>query len=265
MDFVGSDTRLIEITVEHIIDFHWKMDNEWGYSGATVAYSARVIRNFFEFWKGRGEVSVNPKEIRSMKFANPHKNGVSESDFRRMTASLNEAFFDTLQKKLALHLLYDTGMRVSELCGLKVGDIEETKIPKMRCAVIRRRKTFRYNVVMWGKETNRLLNLYLGLRLCMDDVETDALFVARRKRNQHMATRTVERWVEELTKKVGIEAKITPHSFRHAKAHAVLNKSGNVRDVQAILGHSSPESSFNYLHVNKGQFLKIAHKYLKTA
>ncbi len=57
-----------------------------------------------------------------------------------MSESLDERFFPELTRKLAIHLLWDCGIRVSELCDLNISDIENTSKPGIRCAKIQRRK-----------------------------------------------------------------------------------------------------------------------------
>jgi integrase/recombinase XerD len=183
---------------------------------------------------------------------------------KKMDGVLNEQFYDDLIKKLIVHILYDTGMRVSELCDLDISNLEETDTPGLRCATIRRRKSLRYNTVVWGKETNRLMNLYLGLRLCLDVNQTDALFVIKKSKGNRITARTVQRWIKEICLEAGIPEDITPHSFRHGKAHQVLNQSGNVRDVQAILGHVNPASSFSYLSLNRQSQIAVSGKYLPS-
>ena len=159
-------------------------------------------------------------------------------------------------------MLNDTGMRVSELCDMNISDIEENEENNVSCATIRRRKTLRYNTVVWGKETNRLLRLYLGIRLCIEGGDKDALFVLRNNHGKRITTRTVQRWMEQICFLAEIEQEVTPHSYRHGKAHQVLNQSGNVRDVQAILGHASPNSSFHYLFLNRPSQIAVSGKYL---
>lgn len=240
-----------------------EMEKEFGYSRATVAYSARIIKNFFEFIKGRGIPCLNPKEIRPARFISPDKDFVTEEDLEQMSDILDEQYFDDLTRKLIIHLLWDTGIRVSELADLNISDIEETKIPGIRCARIRRRKTLRHNIVAWGSETNRLLNLYLGLRLNLDK-PTDALFVTNKTSGGlRLTTRTIERWIVQLSRESMLGKNITPHSFRHGKAHYVLDKSGNVKHVQELLGHANPASSFHYLAINESQYLNVASHYLK--
>lgn len=258
---IGLDTPIVEINGTTIIAYHKQMEEKEGYSRATVAYSARILKNFFEFLQGRGIQCLNPKEIRPMKFISPEKDIVTPSILKQMDAVLFEQFFPDLTKKLVIHMLYDTGMRVSELCDLNISDIETMSEDGLRCASIRRRKSLLYNTVVWGRETNRLLNLYLGIRLCIGRSDTDALLITR-KTGKRITTRTIQRWIEEICQMAGIEKEITPHSFRHGKAHQVLNQSGNVRDVQAILGHVNPHSSFSYLSLNRKNQIEVSGKYL---
>lgn len=259
---IGSHYAVKKITINDIIAFHKEMEGEQGYSKATVAYSARILKNFFEYVQGQGIPSVNPSEIRPMKYISPEKDIVTPALFKKMDDSLHDWFYADLVRKLIIHMLYDTGMRVSELCELNISDIEPVQENGLRCASIRRRKSLRYNTVVWGKETDRLLNLYLGIRLCFDQGDPDALFITRRTKGKRITTRTVQRWIEKVCKYAGIEKEITPHSFRHGKAHQVLNQSGNVRDVQAILGHESPQSSFSYLSLNRQNQIAVSEKYL---
>ncbi len=113
---------------------------ECNYSLKTIAYSCTIIKNFFLFWLGRGICSLNPLEIRPIKCVSPDKELISLEDFEQMSESLDERFFPELTRKLALHLLWDCGMRVSELCDINIGDIENTSKSGIRCAKIRRRK-----------------------------------------------------------------------------------------------------------------------------
>ncbi len=260
--YLGENIPVIAITGKDIIAFHKHMEAIEKYSKATVAYSARILKNFFEFLKGRGMVALNPKEIRPMKYISPDKDVVTPGMFKKMNAVLTEQFYEDLIKKLAIHMLYDTGMRVSELCEMNISDIEEVEIEDITCATIRRRKTLRYNTVVWGRETSRLLRLYLGIRLCIDAQDTDALFVLRNNHGHRITTRTVQRWMEQICFLAEINGNVTPHSFRHGKAHQVLNQSGNVRDVQAILGHVNPHSSFSYLSLNRNNQIAVSGKYL---
>ena len=206
---------------------------------------------------------VNHKEILPIKYAKPIKKALTPKEFAQMSKSLDDRFFEDLIKKLAIHMLWDTGMRVSELCDLNISDIHESSLEyNVRSATVRTRKTMRYNLVAWGKGTNDLLNKYLGLRLCFD-TKSDALFVSSRSGKRGITTRTVERWVDEIVERNNLEDTITPHSFRHGKAHTILDlPGGNMRDISAVLRHAQPNSCMQYLMLNQKQYLEVASKYI---
>lgn len=259
--FVGKSAELNTITGNHIIRFHTYMKEE-NYSLSTVAYSGRILKNFFEFWKGRGKSNLNPKEIITAKFIAPDKAVVNEEDIEDMDLVLDEHYRDDLQKKLMIHLLWDTGMRVSELLEMNIEDIQEkNRKTGLRHAKVRSRKSMRYNLVVWGTETNRLLEKYLSCRICIDAIDS-ALFINQQKTPKRLTARTIQRWVKDIADLASIDKPITPHSFRHGKAHNVLNNGGHIEDVQKLLRHVSLESSLHYININPAKYLQLAAKYL---
>lgn len=270
--FVGEERELISITGDDVICYHKSLERGGymkgsvykKYSKATISYSSRIFKNFFMFWHGRRESNVNHKEILPIRFVTPIKRTVSEEEFLKMNDSLKPQFFNDLRKKLVINLLWDTGMRVSELCQLNISDISDRhSVYGIRSAIVRTRKLMRYNLVAWSKETDDLLTKYLGLRLCIDTA-SDRLFVRSMTDNTNGITvRTLQRWIDDLSQRAELGEGISPHSFRHGKAHAVLNSpGGDIRDVAAILRHSRPESSYHYTTLNTEKYLQVAGKYL---
>jgi site-specific recombinase XerD len=273
-DYLGDSKLLQNVTGDDIIRFHRYLESlSFGngkatkkYSKATIAYSAIILKNFFLFWQGRGKSKVNPKEILSIRHSSRLKKVIDESEFKKMNEGLDEGYFDEIEKKLVINMLWDTGMRISELCDLNIGDINDVH-PKygVRTAQTKTRKTMKYNLVMWSKQTDELLNKYLGVRLC-SNVWTDALFIiGRRKSARRVCVRTVQRWIKDMVAMNDLDRGITAHSFRHGKAHAMLNKGANILDIQAILRHVKPESTYHYLSLNTEQYTQVASKYLVCA
>jgi site-specific recombinase XerD len=251
---------LQDISGDDIVAYHQSMESN--YSAATIAYSARILRNFFYFWHGRRETNFNPKEIIPIRFINPDKDIVTFEDFEDMNDLLDENYLGDLQKKLVLNLLWDTGMRISELIDIKLSSISSQSKEGLRTAKIRSRKSMRYNLVVWGFNTNELLNRYLGIRLCME-TNSEELFI-NRKTGKPFNVRSLQRWIKELSEMASLEKNITPHSFRHGKANYILDQGGSVRDVSAILRHVKPESSFHNMQLSKERYKTVASRYLKT-
>lgn len=255
--FINPKTLLNKVTGDEIARYHQHMQGQYGLG--TVAYSARILRNFFEFWQGRGELTLNPKEIIPIRYTSADKAVATKEDLEMMISRLDESKLTDLKKKLIIHLLWDTGMRISELCELELGSISPVDELFVRTAKVRSRKSMRYNLVAWGKESNRLLDIYLAYRL---DQDLDHDYLLINQRTGKLNVRSVQRWIKELCKIAVLDKEITPHSFRHGKAHHILDQGGNVRDVQAVLRHVKPQSSFNYLQLNSTKYLEVAQKYL---
>jgi len=147
---------------------------------------------------------------------------------------------------------------------VRCADVELSPVDKegFRTVQVRTRKTMRYNKIVFSPKTNELLVKYIALRICID-TPTDALFVPSRVRTgKGITTKSIQRWIKQIAKDAMIDKSITPHSFRHGKAHAILDQGGNVRDVQAILRHRNPASSFNYLTLNNQRYVDTAKKYI---
>lgn len=262
--FTSAIEQVEDLTGDDINRFHKQMEVQ-NYSRATIAYSLTVIKNFLQFWKNRGLSVADPKEIKSIVFTNRVKSIVTELDFQKMSDALDEDNELELRIKLCIHLLWDTGMRVSELIDLNLSDMNEENEKGIRTAQILSKKSARYNLVAWNAETNRLLTKYIASRM-NSLIQTDALLVNMMSRRQvRINTRTVQRWVRIAAMKAGIVKPITPHSFRHGKAHCMLNHGANIRDVQAILRHVNPVTTFHYLSLNEKHFLEVAGQHLRAA
>lgn len=260
MAFVSPKTNLSQINGDDIVAYHRSLEDR--YSLNTISYSARILKNFFWFWHGRGMTMFNPKEIIPIRYVSADKEIVTADDLEDMTSLLGVDTIGDLQKKLIIHLLWDTGMRISELLDIKISDINEQGKDGLRTAKVRTRKSMRYNLVIWGSDTNDLLNRYLGIRLCME-TSTPNLLV-NPKTGKVFTPRSIQRWINELADLAMLDKTITPHSFRHGKANYILDQGGSVRDVSALLRHVKPESSFQYMQLSQKRYEDVARKYLTT-
>jgi site-specific recombinase XerD len=147
--------------------------------------------------------------------------------------------------RLAIGIMYAAGLRNSELCKLKVHDLDFD------------RNTIR---VSQGKgASDRLVMLPVAFsatlkRMCTDLNSNDWLFPSLDHRNdRHMSPRTLQRWVATAAELAGISKRVTPHSFRHAFATHLLENGTDIRFIQKLLGHQRLETTTIYTHVAKLQ------------
>lgn len=240
--------ELKDINLFDVVEFQLYLKSK--YSLANVAYSMAIIKNFFIFYKKQGIDCLDPFFIKPPKFTPHSHSAVTFQEYTSMLDSFRDDEFWDLQKKLVFRLLWETGMRVSELCDMNISDLTTNESK----ALIVTKKNNKQRWIFWSKETHTMLIKYLGTRLCLN--QNPPLFIASSHNRRHrITTRTIQRWTKEACLKSNIKRKISPHSFRHAKAHRILEKHGTVKDIQFILGHSenNPISAFSYLRLNSNE------------
>jgi integrase/recombinase XerD len=153
-------------------------------------------------------------------------------------AKLIEAAPDGRDRVL-LKLLYVSGVRVSELCGLKWCDAIARREGGQITVFGKRGKT--RTILLKPKSWDQLL----AIRGKAGPV--DAIFPSR-KGGGHLDTSQVRRIVYAAAKKAGLEQKVSPHWMRHAHASHALDRSAPIHLVQATLGHASVSTTGRYLH-----------------
>lgn len=180
---------------------------------------------------------------------------VTPEDVDAMCATLHEDDFTDLTKKLIIHFLWNTGIRVSELCDINLDDVETSR----KSTVITTKKSNLPRSIVWTNETHDLLIKYIGTRICLNDRK--ALFMTL-KGGGRLTPKTVQRWIEDIRKNAGITKRITPHSFRHGKVHDLLRKKASTKAIQLIVGHASIASIENYLRLDVDESRELAENYV---
>lgn len=247
--------RIGKLNLNDVVGFYNALERK-KYSNANISYSMTIIKAFIGFYHSQGICKISPKLIKVQKSeTNPHY-AVERGEYEKMLSVLRNDELWNIQKKIAIRLLWETGVRVSELTALNISDMSSTE-PR---ALIVTKKNNKQRWIFWSQETHDLIISFLGVRLCMN--QRPHLFMTERGHNRP-TTRTIERWVKDTVVLAGIDKKITPHGFRHSRAHRILDQGGNVVDIQKILGHSEndPRAAFSYLRLNNTEIEKIAKKY----
>ena len=151
-----------------------------------------------------------------------------------------------------LEVLYASGIRVSELCGLNLGDIDTSR---NTLSVIG--KGDRQRVVPLGIPAMKAIQNYLsnGRSEFLNNKSADAVFLG--SRGKRIDQRTVREVVYEAMKAVG--ATMGPHGLRHSAATHLLEGGADLRTVQEILGHASLATTQIYTHVSPER-LQSAYK-----
>jgi integrase/recombinase XerC len=149
----------------------------------------------------------------------------------------------TLRDRAILELFYSSGLRLAELVGLNLGDIDAADRTVRVLG-----KGSKTRIVPVGKQALAALKDWLAVRAELARAGELALFVGRR--GDRVGPRTVQKRVNEWAKRQGTPTGVHPHMLRHSFATHVLESSRNLRAVQELLGHASLSTTQIYTHLD---------------
>jgi integrase/recombinase XerC len=232
-----------------------------GYARASVARKAASVRTFYAWALRRGLVEANPASL----LARPRPTSRLPVVLKPVEADrLAEAPEGTdpilLRDRAILELLYGSGLRVAELCGLDLWDVE----PAARRVRVMG-KGGKERVVPISDFAARAVDAYLssGRDALVPDPgpapadEDRVLFFNRRRKR--MTSRDVRAMMGRYVRRTLGDRKIGPHTLRHSFATHLLEGGADIRTVQDLLGHASLATTQRYTHVSR-QGLFEAHR-----
>lgn len=160
----------------------------------------------------------------------------------------------TLRDRAMLELFYSSGLRLAELIGLDLGDVD------LADATVRvTGKGSRTRIVPVGRLAREAVRDWLKVRGSLADEGVLALFVGRR--GQRISPRTIQNRVEYWAQRSGVPQHVHPHLLRHSFATHLLESSGDLRGVQEMLGHVDIGTTQIYTHLD---FQHLAQVYDKA-
>ncbi|MFA5941059.1 MAG: tyrosine recombinase XerC [Sinimarinibacterium sp.] len=202
-----------------------------GLQPASLQRHLSTLRAFFRHQVGEGRLAANPAQtVRAPKLRRklPAVIGADQ-----LNAALDREVDGGLaaRDRALVELLYSTGLRLAELQGLNVGDVDGDRTEFTVTGKGRKQR-----VVMLGAPARRALAAWLLERADRAAADEPALFVSTRGRRLSRAAiaTSLKRW----SKQAGLGAELHPHRLRHSFATHLLESSGDLRAVQEMLGHA---------------------------
>ncbi len=242
-------------TKEHVKQYIFSMMER--FSKSTVSRKLTAIRVFYNFLILEKYISENivttfefPKADKKL----PEYLTVDEVDRLFDNISLDKPA--DVRNYVMLELLYATGMRISEVCDLKLNDLflEQGFI---KC----KGKGNKERIVPVGEIAIDAINNYLGeVRgiLSKNNLFSDYVFL--NYKSTKISRQTFWKFLKNRANEVGIDKNISPHKLRHSFATHLLENGTDLRFLQEMLGHSSLSTTQIYTHINKK---KLKETYLK--
>ena len=227
--------------------------NRKGFSSRSIALFLSSCRSFFHYLISQGVLRLNPaKNVRPPKGKKTLPKSMDVDQVTLLLESIPEGTQIGIRDKAIAELFYSSGLRLAELAGVNVNDLDlKQRIVKV---VGKGNKT---RVAPVGDKAIKALNKWLLVRAnWQDDDQEIALFLSQKR--TRLSHRSIQKRLEYWGKRIGLNASLHPHKFRHSCATHILESSGNIRAVQELLGHSNISSTQIYTHLD---FQKLAQVY----
>lgn len=225
---------------------------------ATISRKVASIRAFFQFLVRAGIIRYNPAQMVQVPKIDKHLPSFLSID---EMFSLLKVKFDPgitgLRDRAIIELLYSVGIRVSELTGMNVGDIDfSASLVKVRG------KGRKERILPVGGPALSALEEYLGDRV---DTRTETggeadnpLFLNRA--GSRLTSRSVRRIIDKYITLSGVGKKISPHALRHTFATHLMDAGADLRAIQELLGHESLSTTQKYTSVSVTRLMEVYDK-----
>lgn len=215
------------------------------YSKTSQYLAIKALRHYYKFKKIQPPINLTvPKRPKKM------PNYLSERETSRLLVTASH----DLRSSLIISLLAHTGIRVGELCSLKIDDVDLDG----NVIGIYSGKGDRDRIVIVPDDCKTIIEKYLPLRYRIPSQE-NTLLVSRN--GLKLDPSTVQRIVRKVAEEAGITKKVTPHVLRHTFATAILRNGGDIRFIQQLLGHSSVATTQIYTHVDDSTLKEMYQKH----
>ncbi len=230
---------------------------ERNYAATTAARKVAAAKSFFSFMVAEGNIKDNPTlNVASPRIGKSLPRPISISQVRRLLEQPTKlSTLEAKRDRAILELLYASGMRVSELVSLNLGDINIDS-GDVRCFG----KGHKERLIPIAPRAALSVKEYLQetrSHLAHDETE-QALFLNRR--GDRLTRQGLWQILKGYAKSAGLDKEITPHTLRHSFATHMLNGGADLRSVQELLGHANISTTQVYTHLTTEHVRRIYDK-----
>ena len=247
VDFLGGDDKALEATLEELRAFLASLVDV----GINARSQARIIsslRSFYAFMKLDGFIENDPAELlRSPKIGMRLPDVLTLQEIDDIINAIDLSKREGQRNRAILEVLYSCGLRVSEVCSLRLSDLYldegfirvTGKGDKQRLVPISDRAVAELEAYFVDRNMIPIKKGY-----------EDFVFISERLKKP-LSRIMVFHFIKELVGLVGIKKSVSPHTFRHSFATHLLEGGANLRVIQAMLGHESISTTEIYTHIDR--------------
>jgi integrase/recombinase XerD len=224
-----------------------------GRSPRSVARWLVAVKGFYAWLSGEGGIDENPAaRLQAPRLFRTLPKVLDGGDVERLMDAPDRSDPRGLRDAAMLEVLYATGLRVSELVGLRLGDLH-LDAGYLRCVG----KGAKERVVPLGGEASAALRSYLtgGRTALLAGPRSDVLFPGRS--GAALTRQGFWKLLRDHARRAGIRAALSPHVVRHSFATHLLENGADLRAVQLLLGHADISTTQIYTHVNRERLKRL--------
>ncbi len=225
------------------------MQTRFGYSKRTIQRRLSSVKTFYKFLCRDERISLNPARlVKGPKLSRRLPQVFTQRQISDIFENLKGADHQLLRDRAIIELLYDEGLRISELAGLDISDINfaagELKVLG---------KGSKERILPLSAKASEALKKYIGTR------QSGALFI-KEDSGKRIGVRDLRRIVNYYLSQLPSTPAVKPHALRHSFATHLLERGADLRAVQELLGHASLSTTQIYTHVSVKRLKEIYKK-----
>ena len=246
-----NDLKLENVTLEQLHTFAASL-HEYGITPRSQARVLSGVRSFFRFLVLDGVVESDPTELLEWPSLPEHLPVVlTLEEIDRIEDSIDLSKAEGARNRAIIEVLFSCGLRVSELVNMKLSDL----YLEDRMLLVRGKGNKERLVPVSNKAIADLKRWFFDRNLMkIKPGEDDYVFLNRR--GAHLTRTMILIMVKRQAEEAGIKKTISPHTFRHSFATALLQGGADLRSIQAMLGHEKIDTTLVYTHIRNEQLRK---------
>jgi integrase/recombinase XerD len=247
--------ELKQVTRDDLVDFLSSLYRQ-KLESRTVARHLVTLRNFFRFAQIHQLISEDPSiHLESPKIRRALPGYLRLEEVEKLLAQPDDKTAIGLRDRTMLEVLYSSGLRVSELTGLRVMDLDRN-VGCVRCVG----KGNKERIVPIGKKAMALVDRYLRdarPKLLGKGQQGNSPVLFLNRRGSRLSRVGVWKILSAYGRRAGLRVALTPHMLRHSFATHLLERGADLRSVQLMLGHSDISTTQIYTHVVEERLKQI--------